>query len=149
MYRRILKTLLTVAVAFGLLACATGKMTLEDKVVAEGAVRMTAAEVTEYLAGNTQEWSNGGAYYHENGRLDFIWDGQQFFNYTWAARKDGQVCIKNQVGFTTSCSAYFKHQGIIWTVITEEFGELRTEFGGPDTLLEGNKLLDLEPGDKI
>jgi hypothetical protein len=33
-------------------------------------------------------------------------------------------------------------------VITEEFGELRTEFGGPDTVLDGNVLLDLEPGDK-
>jgi hypothetical protein len=32
-------------------------------------------------------------------------------------------------------------------VVTEEFGELRTEFGGPDTIREGNVLLDLEPGD--
>jgi hypothetical protein len=33
-------------------------------------------------------------------------------------------------------------------VITEEFGELQTEFGGPDTVLDGNDLFDLEPGDK-
>lgn len=149
MYQRFSKLLLIVAVAFGLLACATGNPTLEERVVADGAVRMSAAEITEYLSGNTEEWSNGGAYFHENGRLDFIWDGQRFFHYSWAARNDGQVCIKNQVGFTTSCSAYFKHQGIIWAVVTEEFGEQRTEFGGPNTLLDGNVLLDLEPGDKI
>ena len=148
MYQRIFKILLIIGVTLGLMACATGKTTLEEKVVADGAARMGPTEVTEYLSGNTQEWSNGGAYFHENGRLDFIWDGQRFFHYTWAARSDGQICIKNQVGFTTSCSAYFKHQGIIWTVITEEFGELRTEFGGPDTVLDGNVLLDLEPGDK-
>lgn len=147
MYQRISKIVLIVAVAFGLLACATGKMTLEDKVVADGAVRMGPAEVTEYLAGNTQVWSNGGAYFHENGRLDFIWDGQRFFHYSWVTRDDGQACIKNQIGFTTSCSAYFRHKGEIWTVVTEEFGELRTEFGGPDTIREGNVLLDLEPGD--
>jgi hypothetical protein len=149
MYQRISKIVLIVAVAFGLLACATGKMTMEEQVVADGAVRMGPGEVTEYLAGNTEEWSNGGAYFNKNGRLDFIWDGQRFFNYSWAARDDGQVCIKNQTGFTTSCTAYFKYQGIVWAVIKEEFGELRTNFGGPNTLREGNALLDLEPGDKL
>lgn len=147
MYQKVSNILIVIAVSFGLLACATGQMSMEQKVVADGGMRMNPEEVTAHLAGNTQKWSNGGAYYYPEGRLDFIWDGKEFYHYTWGTRGDGQVCIKNQVGLTTSCSAYFKHEGTVWTVVTEEFGELRTNFGGPDTILDGKRLSDLEPGD--
>jgi len=172
MYKTITTTLIMLAISLGLVACGTsskddlGLLTsqsgsrldksinksqkatsLKQKILDDGAIPMTVEEVKAHLSGNTQQWSNGGAYYQENGRLDFIWEGNLFYNYTWHVRKDGLVCIKNQVGFSTSCSLYFKYRDSVWTVITEELGEERDFFGGPDTILVGKNLDDLQPWD--
>ena len=120
---------------------------LEQKILSDGAVRMNGEEVTAYLAGNTQQWSNGGAYYDASGRIDYIWENKEFTDFRWRARKDGLVCIQNPEGFTTSCSSYYRYKNTVWTVVTEVFGEKRDFFGGPDTLLTGKKLSDLEPWD--
>ena len=121
--------------------------TLEERIVNDGARRLSMAEVTEHLAGNTQQWANGGAYYNADGSLDFIWEGKGFNHFVWKAYKDGKVCITNPDGFTTSCSLYFDYQDTVWTVVTEVFGESQDFFGGPDTMLNGNKLDELQPWD--
>ncbi len=120
---------------------------LKERIAAEGGVLLTKDEVAAHLSGNTQQWSNGGAHYGTDGRLDFIWEGNTFTDYRWKVRGQGRVCITNPDGFTTSCSLYFNYNGEIWTVVTEEFGERRDFFGGPDTILVGKKLDDLEPWD--
>lgn len=120
---------------------------LEEQIVSDGAVPLDADGVTEHLAGNTQQWANGGAYYGEDGTLDYIWEGKEFYDFTWTAYKNGKVCITNPEGFTTSCSLYFAYKDTIWTVVTEVFGEQQDFFGGPDTVVSGNKLDDLEPWD--
>ena len=120
---------------------------LEQKILNDGAVRMNGKEASAYLAGNTQQWSNGGAYFYPGGRIDYIWENKEFNNFKWHARKDGLVCIQNPEGFTTSCSNYYRYKNTVWTVVTEVFGEKRDFFGGPDTLLPGKKLSDLEPWD--
>ena len=120
---------------------------LEQKILNDGAVRMNGEEASAYLAGNTQQWSNGGAYFYPGGRIDYIWENKEFNNFKWHARKDGLVCIQNPEGFTTSCSNYYRYKNTVWTVVTEVFGQKRDFFGGPDTLLPGKKLSDLEPWD--
>jgi len=170
MYKIITTSLLAVALSFGLVACGTSSKddldfltgqsgtrldksvqkprqasTLMQRILDDGAILMNREEATAHLAGNTQQWSNGGAYYQESGRLDFIWEGQRFYNYSWRVRGDGKVCIANQSDFVTSCSFYFKYKDTVWTVITEEFGERRDFFGGVDTILHGQSLDALEP----
>lgn len=122
---------------------------LKERIASEGGVLLTKSEVVEHLSGNTQQWSNGGAYFSPDGRMDFIWEGNVFLDNHWKVRGEGRVCITNSEGFTTSCSLYFKHKGEIWTVVTEEFGERRDFFGGPDTVLVGKQLDDLEPWDPL
>lgn len=173
MYKIITTSLLAVALSFGLVACSTsskddlglltsqagstlanksmrqsGKSsTLMQRILDDGAILMNREEATAHLSGNTQQWSNGGAHYDESGRLDFIWDGKRFFNYTWRVRGDGKVCISNQSDYVTSCSFYFKYKDTVWTIVTEEFGEERDFFGGEDTILVGQSLDALEPWD--
>ena len=120
---------------------------IKEKIVSDGARQMNREEVTAYLSNKTQQWSNGGAFYDADGTLDFIWEGKTFYDYSWSARKDGLVCIKNYEGFSTSCSLYFNYKQTVWTVVTEVFGESKDFFGGPDTTVDGNKLSDLEPWD--
>lgn len=120
---------------------------LEQKIVSDGAVRMTGNQVTDYLTNKTQQWSNGGAYYATDGSLEMIWENKKFIGYSWNVRKDGLVCIDNSEGFTTSCSLYFKHNNTVWTVVTEVFGQAQDFFGGPDTLMQGKQLSELEPWD--
>ena len=120
---------------------------LKDRITADGAVQMTREEATQHLSGNTQQWSNGGAHYQADGRLDYIWEGDLYNDNTWRVRRNGLVCIDNPEGFTTSCSLYFKYRDTVWTVVTEEFGQQKDFFGGPDTILVGKKLDDLEPWD--
>ena len=120
---------------------------LEEKIISDGARQLNAAGVKAHLSGKTQQWSNGGAYYHPDGALDFIWEGKGFYDYTWEADRDGLVCIRNPDGFTTSCSLYFDYQDTVWTVVIEVFGEQQNFFGGPDTVSSGNRLSDLEPWD--
>jgi hypothetical protein len=172
MYKIITSTLVILAVSLGMVACKSTSeddiglttsqsgsrlvknvqknptaTSLQQKIVADGAIALTIDEVTTHLSGNTQQWSNGGAYYQPDGKLDFVWEGKKFVNYSWRVKRNGLVCIQNQAGFETSCSLYFKYKDKIWTVVTEEFGEKRDFFGGPDTILEGKNLSDLEPWD--
>jgi len=120
---------------------------IEEKIVSDGAKKMNGKEVTAYLSNKTQQWTNGGAFYKADGTLDFIWEGKTFYDYTWSARSDGLVCIKNTQLFTTSCSVYFNYRDTVWTVVTEVFGESKDFFGGPDTVIEGDNLANLEPWD--
>lgn len=170
MYKAIMPILFALTAGFGLAACGTSvkddlglytsqagstldkttqgtrqASTLMQRILDDGAVLMERDEARAHLSGNTQQWSNGGAYYQETGRLDFIWEGQRYYNYTWRVRGDGKVCITNQTGFVTSCSFYFNYKDTVWTVVTEEFGERRDFFGGVDTILVGQSLDALEP----
>ena len=120
---------------------------LEERIANEGGVQMNGEQATAYLSGNTQQWAQGGAYYGADGMLDYIWEGKKYFDYTWTAKRSGEICIQNKEGFTTSCSLYFNHKNTVYTVVLEVFGESQDFFGGPDTLLAGNQLGNLRPWD--
>ena len=120
---------------------------IEQRIVGDGAKLMNGAQATAYLSGNTQQWANGGALYKPNGMVHFIWENKEFTDHKWYAQGNGLVCIQNGEGFTTSCSKYFNYKGEVWTIVTEVFGERQEAFGGPDTLMQGDKLSELEPWD--
>lgn len=146
MYQRISKILIIIAVSFGLLSCAA-KHVLEQKIVSEGATRLTAAQATEYLSGNTQNWGDiGGAYFHPDGKVDVKWADRTYYGDTWVARKDGKVCLSNKVGRVTSCTVYYKVNGAIWAILLEDSGKAEYNKGGPDSIMEGNQLSTLGTG---
>lgn len=120
---------------------------LEERITNDGAVRLDREQATAHLSGKTQQWANGGAYFHPDGRLDYIWEGKEFSNFSWDVSRKGLVCIQRPDGFNTSCSLYFAYKDTVWTVVTEVFGERRQFFGGPDTVVDGNQLSELEPWD--
>lgn len=126
-------------VSFGLLACATGT-TFEKKLQQEGAKRMNPEQVTTHLAGKTQKWNNGGAYFNSDGTVLVKFGGKVYPKRTWTVDDDGKVCILLPNGYVTSCSAYFDKDGKVWVVNLEIFGEAQQTEGGLDTVLEGNQL---------
>ena len=129
-------------VSFGLLACATGTE-FEKKLQQEGAKRMNAEQVTAHLAGKTQKWNNGGAYFNPNGTVLVKFGGKVYPKRTWTVDDDGKVCILLPDGYVTSCSAYFDKEGKVWVVNLEIFGEAQQTEGGLDTVVEGNQLSDI------
>jgi hypothetical protein len=148
-------------VSLGLLACAT-KNALERSLENEGATRLTKDQVTTYLAGNTQQWQNGGAYFRSDGVVYVKWGGKIYPERTWTVYDNGKTCIVFPDGRRSSCSAYYDLKGTIWSVTLEVFGEELVdadpqvpEFdgsiqagqggvqGGPDKILKGNRLSDI------
>lgn len=128
--------------SFALLACATGTM-FEQKLLGEGAERMSAEQVKAHLAGNTQKWINGGAYFVADGTVLVKYAGKVYPKRTWTVDADGKACILLPDGFVTSCSAYFDKDGEVWVVNLEIFGEVQQTDGGLDTILEGNQLAEM------
>lgn len=142
MYQRISRIIIVLAVTVGLVACATTHK-LEQKLMDEGATPLNGEQAREYLSGNTQEWTKGGAYFHPDGMVDVKWEGKTFPAQTWVIKDDGTVCLSNPEGFVTSCSAYFDKGGEVWVVIREVMGEAKQTEGGLDTILQGNQLSDI------
>lgn len=75
---------------------------------------------------------------------------------------DGKACIVFLDGAKSSCSSYFMMDGKVWVITLEIFGEAlvrerpfktyidgsvdpadKSIHGGPDTILEGNRLADI------
>lgn len=139
MYQKISKILVIMTASFALLACATGTE-FERKLQGEGAQRMNAEQVKAHLAGNTQKWINGGAYFIPDGTVLVKYAGKVYPKRTWTVDGDGKACILLPDGFVTSCSAYFKKDGKVWVVNLEIFGETQQTEGGLDTILAGNQL---------
>ena len=142
MYQTIPRIIFVLTVTFGLMACASTSL-FEQKLIDEGATRLNGEQAREYLSGNTQQWTEGGAYFHPGGMADIKWQGKTYPAQTWNVRDDGSVCLSNTEGFVTSCSAYFDKDGEVWVVILEVMGEAQQTEGGPDTILEGNQLAEI------
>lgn len=143
MYRRISKVLIVIAVSFGLLACTVAGSQLEKRVIAEGGVRLNPAQVTDHLSGNTQVWDNGGAYFLADGQVYVKYAGRTYPLRTWTVDESGKVCIAFPNGFVSSCSVYYLKEEKVWAVTLEIMGEAQPNIGGPDTVLEGNKLSEI------
>ena len=142
MYQGLSRILVIITASFALLACATGTQ-FEQKLQGEGAKRMNAEQVKTHLAGNTQKWINGGAYFFPDGTVFVKYAGKVYPKRTWTVDNDGKVCILLPDGYATSCSAYFDKDGKVWVVNLEIFGEVQQTDGGIDTVLEGNRLSEI------
>lgn len=142
MYQRLSRILVIITTSFALLACATGTV-FEQKLLEEGAMRMNAEQVKAHLAGNTQKWINGGAYFVPDGTVYVKYAGKVFPKTRWTVDSDGKVCLVNPDGFVTSCSAYFDKDGEVWVVTLEVMGKAQQTEGGVDTILEGNQLSEV------
>ena len=143
MYHRISKILIVMVMSFGLLACQIAGSQLEKDLKSEGATRLTPAQVTDHLSGNTQVWSSGGAYFLPEGTVYVKFDGRTYPLRSWTVDNDGKVCIAFPNGFVSSCSVYYFKEGEVWAVTLEIMGEAQPNIGGVDTILEGNKLSDI------
>jgi hypothetical protein len=165
MYQRISKILLVIAVSVGLLACVTvDKMERqqEQQLVNAGASPLSRDQVIAYLSGKTQQWENGGAYFLPDGTVYVKFAGKVYPERTWVADDSGRVCVKFPDGSNSSCSRYFDRNGKIWVITLEIFGEKlsgvrsfrvrqdgsidptdKSISGGPDTVLEGNRLSEM------
>ena len=146
MYRRISKILIVSAVSLGLLACAIAGSKLEKRLVSEGAVRLNSAQVTNHLSGNTQVWTTpgSGAYFQPDGSVHVKYEGRIYPLRTWTVDDDGKVCIAFPNGFVSSCSVYYYKDDTVWYVTLEIMGIPQETDGGPDTIVEGNRLSSIE-----
>lgn len=161
MYHGISRLPIIAALCLGLMACATSNL-LEKQLRDQGATRLDAGQVRSYLSGKTQQWENGGAYFLADGTVYVKFGGKLYPERIWTVDGSGKTCIAFRDGFNTSCSVYYRYQGEIWVVTTEIFGEPqqperpyryrrdgtidsddRSIHGGPDTVLDGNRLADL------
>ena len=143
MYQRISKLIIVLTVSLGLLACAVAGSQLEKDLLAEGAVRLNPAQVTDHLSGKTQVWASGGAYFLPDGTVYVKFDGRIYPLRTWTVDEDGEVCIAFPNGFVSSCSAYFYKDGKVFVVTLEIMGEKQTSAGGFDTVVVGNQLSEI------
>lgn len=145
MYRRISKILIVVAVSLGLLACALAGSQLERRLKSEGAVQLNAAQVTDHLSGNTQVWTHGGsgAYFLPDGTVYVKYEGKVYPLRTWTVDRDGKVCIAFPNGFVSSCSVYFYKGDEVYYVTLEIMGVPQESDGGPDTIMEGDRLSEI------
>lgn len=161
MYQRISRQLFIAALCLGLLACATSNP-LEKQLRDQGATRLDAGQVRTHLSGKTQQWENGGAYFQADGTVYVKFAGKLYPERIWTVDDSGRTCIAFRDGFNTSCSVYYRYRDEIWVVTTEIFGEPqrperpyryrrdgsidsddRSIHGGPDTVLDGNRLDDI------
>ncbi len=148
--------------SLALLACATSNV-LEKQLLGKGAKPLDAEQVRAHLSGKTQRWADGGAYFRPDGAVYVKFGGKLYPERVWTVDDDGKVCISLRDGFKTSCSSYYRYEGEVWVVTLEVFGEtLQMEqpfryrrdgtieaqeggsiHGGPDEVLDGDRLADL------
>lgn len=145
MYQRISKLLLIFAMSYALLSCAISTSPMEQELINEGGTRLTAEQVRKHLAGKTQAWSNGGAYFVPDGTVYVKYEGRIYPKRTWTVDDNGRVCIAFPDGLVSSCSAYFYKDGEVWVVTLEIFGEEQRSAAAPDSdVREGNRLDELK-----
>ena len=113
--------------------------------MSEGAVRLNPAQVTDHLSGNTQVWTNtgSGAYFLPDGTVYVKYEGKVYPKRTWTVDNNGKVCIAFPNGFVSSCSVYYNKNGEVWYVTLEIMGVAQPVDGGPDTIMEGNRLSEI------
>lgn len=145
MYYKVSKILIIVTMSFGMLACSIAGSKLEQQLIAEGATRLNPAQVTDYLSGNTQVFTtpSSGAYFLPDGTVYVKFAGRTYPLRTWTVDSNGKVCIAFPNGFVSSCSVYYYKDDKVHYVTLEIMGEPQTSDGGPDNILEGNRLSDI------
>lgn len=121
-------------------AYAPGQAVAQDgSVLIDTARPFTADELTQYLAGKTQVWDQGGAYYAPDWTLETLWAGDREIG-TWSVTEDGALCWHIASWGTLECEAYF-HNGDIISATYE--GET---FLAPE-IHDGNTLDALQAGE--
>ncbi len=166
MHQKFLKLLTIAAAAVALQACATVlgvTHPMSEQMVSEGAERMNRDQVIQHLAGKTQVWASGGAYFQADGDVYVKWEGKIFPRRVWSVDERGRACIsfpeQGRLGafrpegiersptsatFPSSCSDYFMKDGEVWVVTVEVFGERQQSPGAIDSdVRDGNRLDDL------
>ncbi len=165
MHYRMMKLLTILVVAIGLQACTTLGVNhpVSLQMMSDGAERLNRDQVIEHLAGKTQVWSSGGAYFQPDGDVYVKWEGKIFPRRVWSADDRGRVCISfpeqerrgafraEQIertpasgSFASSCSEYFRKDGEVWVVTVEVFGVRQQTPGAIDSdVRDGNQLADL------
>ncbi len=161
MYQGITKLFIVLFVSLAVSACAT-KNVLEKQIISQGGKQLNAEQARAHLSGKTQRWADGGAYFNPNGSVYVKFGGKIFPERIWTVDDDGKVCIAFRDGFKTSCSTYYRYEGKVWVVTLEVFGENLIQerpfrfrrdgtidpeegsvHGGPDDIVDGNRLADL------
>ena len=72
------------------------------------------------------------------------YDGKVYPLRTWTVDDRGKVCVAFPNGFVSSCSVYYYKDGAVWYVTLEIMGVPQVADGGPDTILDGNRLEELK-----
>ena len=161
MYQGSSKLLLIAILSLALMACAT-RTVLEKQIIGKGGEQLNAEQARAHLSGKTQRWAEGGAYFRPDGAAYIKFGGKLYPDRIWTVDDDGKVCITLRDGFKTSCSVYYRYEGEVWVVTLEVFGEtLQQErpfryrrdgsidaddgsiHGGPDDVVDGNRLAEL------
>ncbi len=78
----------------------------EQALAEQGAVRLGRDEVRAYVSDKTEQWTHGGAYYHDSGKLDVKW---RKVNYktNWEVSVDGTLCYQLET-WGRRCHFYMK-----------------------------------------
>jgi hypothetical protein len=72
---------------------------------------MSQAAVSEYVTGNTEEYSKGAGYYAEDGSILIRWDGKDLSG-TYVIKDDGQLCmLVTEWGDSEDCQQYANVDG--------------------------------------
>jgi len=106
----------------------------EETLVQTGAVRLTSDQVRARVAGNTEEWTHGGAFYHSDGKLDVKWRKVKY-KTTWDVNADGELCYQFSK-WEQRCHYYMDRAGEIYLV--EEGKGVRVA-----AIYDGNKFRQL------
>jgi len=100
--------LLTLVLAVGVSACVTvSGLTDEEALTKAGATRLNATQVKAHVTGKSEEWSHGGAYYKEEGKLRVIWR-KVYSNGSWQVSDDGTLCYQVP-RWEERCHIYMAH----------------------------------------
>lgn len=129
MFKQKLLLMMTCA-ALALTACAT----IEEKMTAQGAIRLDAEQVTNHIVGKTERWSQGGGYYNPDGTLETVWEGSKQSG-PYIISDDGEVCYDVR-GWKRHCHFYMNDNGSITMIY-------KGRNVGPRDVLNGNQLATL------
>ncbi len=100
-----------------------------------GAVRLGRDEVRAHVTDKTEQWVHGGAYYHENGRLQVRW---RKVNYqtSWEVGADGTLCYQLAT-WGRRCHFYMKKDDSVYML--EEGINI-----GVREMWDGNRMRDVK-----
>ena len=84
----------------------------EEILARAGAVRLGPEEVRAHVAGKTEQWVRGGAYYEESGRLEVKWRKVKS-ETVWEVGADGSLCYQIDA-WGRRCHFYMKKENEVY-----------------------------------